>query len=235
MSHAYIYQGKRQNLMQSNTSLAFAAAETDSAGQTYTVNFINNSSNPGYAYMFQSNPGANLQGVLALAWFTYGLNSGSQATFQWEVDYNMFWSTTGVLAGGVNVIASQSMDCTLQNNNEIGLTYNSFGFTFQDQTTSTTPGISFIEDNTIPANTASVGIGMSGAGTFAVQAQPNMTANFNPTPTYWLGFSLAPIKQGSVLITQNPTGVPQITFPASMFTATVTLSSTNVFSVTYSV
>ncbi|MGZ4976104.1 MAG: hypothetical protein ACXV8O_03030 [Methylobacter sp.] len=235
MSHAYIYQGQRSNLMRSNTSLALAAAETDSSGQTYTVNFINNSNNAGSAYMFQSNPGANLQGVLALAWFSYGTNPGTVASFQWEVDYNMFWSTTGVLAGGVNVVASQSKSCTLQSNNEIGLTYNSFGFTFQNQTTSSTPGISFLQDNTIPANTASIGIGMSGAGTFAVQAQPNMTANFNPTPTYWLGFSLAPIQQGSVLINQNPTGVPQITFPPSMYTATVTLSSTNVFSVSYSV
>ncbi|MBV5333925.1 protein rhiA, partial [bacterium] len=41
--------------------------------------------------------------------------------------------------------------------------------------------------NVVP-NQTSVGVGMSGSGTFAIQAAPNMTAVFTPHPNYWVVF-----------------------------------------------
>lgn len=202
-------------------------------GQGYTVNFINNSTNPGSVYMFQTNPGANIQNVQSLAWFSYGSNPGTQDSFQWTIDYAMLWASTAQLIPGVIVTASQTLPCTLQANNEVTFTRNSFGFLLADQATSTTPGITFNEDGTIPGNTASIGISMSGAGVFAVEAQPNLIANFNPTPTYYISFSLAPVRQGAVLITQG-TPAQQITFPSNMFTCTATLNADNSWSVSYS-
>jgi hypothetical protein len=197
-----------------------------SAGQGYSVDFINNSSNGGFVYMFQTNPGANVSNVQSLAWFSYGTNPATQAQFSWTVDYAMLWSTTAPLVPGVVVTASQNLPCTLQQGNQATFLENDYGFWLTSQTTSSSPGITIVEDSSLPLNTASIGISMSGAGVFAVEAQPNLVANFQPTPTYWIAFSLMPIQQGAVLITQG-TPAQQITFAPNVFAMSATLNQDN--------
>ncbi len=200
--------------------------------QGYTVNFINNSTNPGWVYMYQTNPGGNVQNPSQLAWFVYGSNAGTQESFNWSIDYSMLWSEVANLNAGVVVTASQVMPCSLTSGNEATFTRNEFGLLLTDQQNSSTVGITISEDGTIPANTAAVGIAMSGAGVFAVAAQPNMVANFDPTPTYWISFDLQPVQQGAVLISQGTTG-QQITFGDNIFVCNATLNADNSWTITY--
>ncbi len=224
------------NLHRYHDARAMSSGRTtlDAAGaQGYTVNFMNNSTNAGSVYMFQTNPGANVQNVSSLAWFSYGSNPGTSDTFQWSIDYAMLWSSVADLIPGVVVTTSQTLPCSLSSSNQATFTHNEFGFLLNELTTSTTAGITIIEDGTIPASMASIGIAMSGAGVFAVEAQPNLSANFDPTPTYWISFDLQPIQQGAVLISQG-TSAQQITFGDNIFNCNVTLNQNNTWTITYS-
>lgn len=207
--------------------------EAGGAGQGYTINFINNSANQGSAFVFQTNPGPVITGLVSLAWFSYGTNPGTIATFHWSIDYGMLWSTTANLVPGVVVMASQNLPCTLQTNNEATFTKNEFGYVLNKQVTSTVPGITILEDPSIPANSASVGMSMSGAGVFAVPAQPNLTVNFSVTPTYWIAFSLQSVQKGAVLISQAVTMKQQITFPVNKYICTATLNVDNTWNIAY--
>lgn len=216
--------------IESDTMFAAAAP----AAQQYTVNFVNNSNNPGTAYMYQTDPGLVIPAPASLAWFAYGSNPGVTNTFMWSIQYSMIWSTTATLVPGVVVIAAQNLPCGLTSSNEATFSKNQFGFLLSGQTTGSPSGsIIIAQDNSIPAGTASIGIGMSGAGTFAIPAQPNITAIFTPNPTYWISFSLAPVQQGTVLITQS-TNSAMIQFPPNLFTCTATLNSQNQWILSYS-
>lgn len=222
-------------LIHDNRSIALAntsMAAADSVG--YTVNFVNNSNNAGTAYMFQTDPSATAQNASSLAWFSYPSNVGVVNTFLWSIDYSVFWSSTANLVPGVVVTSSQTLPCGVTSNNQTTLSRNDFGYYLSAPVTGSPSGsIIILQDSKVVSNTASIGIGMSGAGTFAVPAQPNITALFTPNPTYWISFSLAPVKKGTVLITQS-TNSQMIQFPPGMTTCTATLSATNSWSVEYS-
>lgn len=208
---------------------------SDPPPQNYTVNFVNNSGNSGTAYLFQTDPGLIVPAPASLAWFCYGSNPGVVNTFLWSSQYGMFWSTSATsVTPGLIVIASQNLPCGLTTNNEVTFSKNNFGYLFENQATGSPSGsIIIMQDNTIPFNNAVIGIGMSGAGAFAIPAQPNITAIFTPTPAYWIGFSLQLIQQGTVLDTQA-TYSAQIIFPFNMYTCTATLNRNNQWSLKYS-
>ena len=86
-----------------------------------------------------------------------------------------------------------------------------------------------MSDNTTAINQASVGIGLSGAVAFAVQAQPNMYFRFSPRFDYWVTF--ADVKQGQVL---NPSEINavKIEFPYGIFSMNATLNADNTWTIT---
>ncbi len=53
---------------------------------------------------------------------------------------------------------------------------------------------------------------MAGSGTFAVQAQPNMTAVFTPHPNYWVIFGN--FENGDVMDIQDVTQAVEVTMAA---------------------
>ncbi|MNE74108.1 hypothetical protein D3C80_1701610 [compost metagenome] len=121
------------------------------------------------------------------------------------------------------------MPTNLETSNQISLTYNS-GYQFADQTSGDQPGSLYVKmDNTIPLKQASVGIGMSGAGTFVVQAQPNMNLVFTPNPEYWVAFGN--FEQGQTLDMQELTNTEKIDFPPGIKEMTVTLNQDNTWKV----
>jgi len=218
-----------------NTSSLLA----DPNGQAYKVNFVNNSNNAGTVYMFQTNPGPLVSNVTSLAWFSYGSNKGDVETFQWTILYGAFWSASAALGQGVVVTAGNwaggsATGMALTSLNETTLSQNAFGFILSSPTNSTVAGITIMEDNTVQPNVGSIGIGMGGAPVFAIPAQPNLTAIFTPTPTYWIAFALAPVQQGAVVATQTTSQTPQILFPPGNFTATATLNALNAWTIAYS-
>lgn len=200
------------------------------AGQPYTVVFVNNSPSAGNFCLYQKDPNMNVPNVMSLAWFTKYTYPTTKASFTWSIDYSFVWSETGQLVPGVLFLASQTVPAGLTSNNTITLDYNQ-AYVFKNQQTGTPSGSLVINDSaTVPVNKASVGIGMSGAGTFVVQAQPNTTQTFTPHPQYWATFGN--YQQGQVLDVQNMVSQSvQINFPPNSYTVLVTLNPDNTWTV----
>ena len=197
---------------------------------TYNLIFQNNSSNTWTAAVYQDDPNIGNPDVMSLAWFTKAAAPTTNVQFSWTIDYGFVWSETGTLTDGVVFTASQDWSADLTSTNRVGFTNQNSAFTFQDQTQGPQPGtLSIVQDGTIPANTASVGVSMSGAGTYAVQAQPNITASFTPHPNYWITFGQ--YTKGEVMDIGQLTNKAAVEFPANVYSMTAILSATNTWSV----
>lgn len=195
-------------------------------GVKYTVRFVNQSTNSGDVCMFQKDPDLGMSNVFSLAWFTKYAHPSTKLDFRWEVDYSFVWSETGVLTPGVVFDATQEWPTDLKTNNQVTLTYDRGAYRFKDQTKGDREGLMYIgQDKSVPLRQASVGIGMSGAGTFVLQAQPNINLTFTPHPTYWIAFG--EFIPGEVLDIQHITGAAQIKFPANVFSMTAILQEDN--------
>ncbi|MFI8712570.1 hypothetical protein [Brevibacillus brevis] len=199
---------------------------------TYSVRFRNKSKNAGTALIYQKGVDINAPDAQSLAWFSKGTNSGTNVTFRWTIDYSFVWSEIGELTPGVVFNANQVVDTDLKKKNAITLTRNESGYVFKDQSDSA-PGVLHIyQDETIPYHGASVGIGMSGNGTFAVPSHPKLTALFTPHPKYYMAFSLQHIQEGQILDIDQFTNAVEIPFPPSCYSVFVELDETNNWHVT---
>jgi len=195
-------------------------------GKQYSIQFTNNSTNEWNACVFQQDQQINNPGIMSLAWFAELCNPNTKCTFTWTLDYSFVWSETGMLVPGVTFGASEVLPVSsLASGNQVTLDNNG-AFLFSNQATCTPGGSLYIsQTNNIPLNMGSVGIGMSGAGTFVVQAQPNIDLTFTPHPEYWMAFGQ--YTTGQVLNTQEMTNTVQVTFPPNIYTMYVTLDAGN--------
>ena len=197
---------------------------------TYSITFQNNSSNAGSACVFQSNPDIYVPGVMSLAWFAKYAYPTTRILFKWTTEYDFVWSETGELAPGVLFASSQIWPADLTEKNKVTLTHQGGAYTFTNQTKGPQQGCLYItEDSTIPLKMASVGIGMSGSGTLAVQAQPNMNLTFMPYPEYWITFGN--FIEGEVLDITQITNKAKITFPPNIYSMAAILNQDNTWTV----
>ncbi|NOK31951.1 protein rhiA [Corallococcus exercitus] len=216
------------------------AANTAPAGQKYSIKFINNSNNDWTFCCFQKDPTITDPTIMSLAWYTKKVVSGESVTFTWYITYNFLWASTGILQPGITFDASQVVGADLTNDNLITLTSPaSEEYKFISESNAGTSGsLSIYCDNTIPdpkvvTNGApSVGIGMSGQGTFALQAQPNTTTTFTPNPTYYITFANE-LSLGQVMSAEQTTSAQQVSFPGAVNLCTATLDHTNAWSLSY--
>ena len=200
------------------------------AGVQYSLTFLNNSSNTWDACVYQNDPDLGNPNVQSLAWFSKTAAPTTKILFSWTVDYSFVWSETGQLIPGVLFSASQNWDADLSSTNQVTFTKSGGAFTFQNQTKGPQGGTLYIgEDGTIPKNTASVGIGMSGSGVYVVQAQPNITATFTPHPVYYITFGT--YTQGEVLDIGQITNDAQIAFPPNVYAMTAILNADNTWTI----
>ena len=200
------------------------------ASQKYTLSAMNHSANSGSFCAFQQDPDLGVPGALPLAWFSKYVHPQTTIKFVWTADYNFVWSETGVLVPGVGFDASQVFDADVQNLNQITLSYIGGAYSFINQSKGPKPGPLYIrEDASIPLKKASVGIGMSGAGTFVVQAQPNLTLNFTPHPRYYIAFGS--YTQGEALDVGEMTNTAEIVFQQNIYSMTAILNADNSWTV----
>lgn len=194
---------------------------------------VNNSPNPGNIVVYQqlgSQPSSN-----PLAWFSKYVYPNTQVSFSWDpTDYDFVWAGTGKITSGVVFDASQVVPAKLGTSNQITLSYDSVNhvFFFNHQTAGQQPNVfTILEDGSLPADAAAVGIGMAGRATFAVQAMPNMTAEFSPIgATYWVTFGT--IQQGEFFTVESFVNPVQVVFPVNVNSMTVTLNADNTWTVT---
>jgi len=196
------------------------------AGVTYSLIFQNQSTNQGSGCVYQEDPNLALPNVLSLAWFSKVAAPNTNITFQWTIDYSFVWAETGLLIPGVMFMAGQTVPADLSTTNSITLSYIGSAYQFANQTAGANAGSLYIrEDNTVPLKMASVGIGMSGSGTFAVQAQPNYNLIFTPHPKYYITFGN--FAKGQVMDTTSVTNKAEIAFPPGVTSMTAILGADN--------
>lgn len=200
---------------------------------SYSITFINNSVNDATFCLFQQDDNLSKSpNVFPLAWFTQFVNADTQVKYTWDITYHYVWADTGNLVPGVTFEAGQTVpigdlkagpSITLNNNG-------AYRFIDNNANGATPNSITIFEDATVPLNLASVGIGMSGAGTFAVQAQPNQRLSFTPHPEYWCAFGT--YSKGEVLDIQQLSNIQQVEFDPGCYNMVVTLQKDNTWVVT---
>ena len=149
----------------------------------YSLEVTNNSTQFQDLCVYQKPVDLGVPNVMALAWLTAPAWPNTTVTFTWTLDYSFVWSQTGSLKPGVTFRAQQTVAADPENlsSNQIQVDYRNGAFTFVQGSAagSAQLGSLYIRElSSIPANAASVGIGMSNAGFFVVQAQPNMTLEY---------------------------------------------------------
>jgi hypothetical protein len=199
----------------------------------YTLWFKNQSTRPGWAIIYQDRKNASSgQEIQQIAWMVCGANPSVSIQFKWTLDYTFFW-----VDGASNT--RQKKTANLETANSTVLSYNEFGYSLSDPSQGTTAGtLRITEDTSVPAlgQKTLVGIGMSGAGTFAAPAVPNQNLTFTPQPAssylYYITFGDYALRVGDVLDPSalNPSQVIQ--FSPGITSMTAALDSTNSWTVT---
>ncbi len=209
-------------------TLHLSYASEQSSGTPYSLTLKNESQQAYTFYVFQKAPDQESQNIFSLAWFAspFKIVPDNQIQFHWTIDYNMVWGATGALVPGVDFVASGHVDADPRSANTCGFTVDPGPHLTTPAEGSPAGTLIINDDNNVPAGVYSVGIGMSGAGTFAVQAGPNLTHKFTPTPTYWIGAGNN-IQVGKVLdiVTSNP--VSEVSYPHNIYDLSYTLNDQN--------
>jgi hypothetical protein len=224
------------------SGVAKAAPSKSSLGPLtgYSLTVHNNSTNFFDMCMYQEQPDLSDYEALSLAWFSNPTYPSTHTTFTWNVDYSFVWSETGELSPGVHFAATQAwpadpnvvgVSTPTNAGNQVSIVRDRNAYTFVSKgVAKAQPGTLYIaQDPSIPLRQAAVGIGMSGAGTFAVQAQPRLQLTFTPHPKYYL--VAGSFQQGEVLDIGSLTNVLEIHFKPGVTTADVTLNEDNSWTV----
>lgn len=200
----------------------------------YSLTVTNNSTQYQDLCVYQKPVDLGVANALSLAWLTAPAWPGTTVRFAWSLDYSFVWSQTGSLQPGVTFQAQQTVAANPDdlNNNQIQLDYRDGAFRFVPGSAagSAELGNLYVRQlSTIPTATATVGIGMSNAGVFAVQAQPNINLVFSPHPEYWL--TAGTFTPGEVLAFEEITNEAAVPYDGT-FDMVAKLSSTNLWTIT---
>lgn len=192
---------------------------------TYSLTFQNRSTNSGSVVIYQTDPNGGSR-TMSLAWLSKPSQPNTNVVFEWKTDYSFVWDRTGALRPGVVFDAEQAWPADPSSSNTVSFTYQYGNFTFESQGPGPQQGSLYIREGfTLPFNEASVGIGMSGAGTLVTQAQPNTNLTFNTNPQYWIAFG--DYEQGEVLDNGSIANPARIDFPAGGASLTAILNPNN--------
>lgn len=210
--------------------LTASDAATLGAGTPYSIKLVNQSAAPFKFYVYQQLPNQQSANVFSLAWFCspYNISPGNQITFQWDIQYGFVWGDSGVIQPGVTFNASgntpadpQSINSTIFSNSPTAGPNLSAPIPGQPQ------GSLIISDAAnVPSNEFSVGVSMSGAGTFVTNAGPNLTHTFTPTPTYWIAAGTN-VQVGTVMDITTVNQNTQVIFPPNVYSLTYNLNQSN--------
>lgn len=197
----------------------------------YSLTVENHSKNYGNICVFQTMPDQP-DNMLSLAWFSKAAHPETVVEFDWNTQYNFVWSDQGELKTGVTFKASQVKDADPSDltKNSVGFIKEYDAYRFADTNNTSKEGTLGIYTNqTVPHGEASVGIGMSGNGTFVVTATPNYSFTFKPHPRYWVAFGT--YKVGEVMDIESMSNIQEIVYDPDVFSKTVVLGSDNTWSV----
>lgn len=200
------------------------------SAQQYTLCFINQSGYAGNVCVFQdSNNVAFNQGTpLTLAWMVTGANPLVQVNFKWQTDYNFVWFDDATPQ------TQQIIAANVSTGNAVPLTWNKYGYYFQNPQAASAGVLSISFDASIPTvNKAFAGIGMHSAGTFASDARPNIQSSYTPAAdgklVYWIGFGTPFVLNEPINLATLSIKPLQISFPPGIYVMTAILNSQNLW------
>lgn len=155
---------------------------------TYSLTVVNNSQISGNFAIFQQAPPTSVPGnVFSLAWVARPATPFSREAFTWGLDYSLVGSETGVMQPGIVSSGRQNPPDDTNRPYFAQLTQDNQGATtFANVASMGALGSLTVQPENVAPDRTSVGVGMAGSGTFAVQAAPNMTAVFTPHPNSWV-------------------------------------------------
>jgi rhizosphere induced protein len=201
----------------------------------YTLHVYNESTQKDFC-LFQSPPDLGNLDPLALAWFVKSMHQNTFAAFRWTIDYSFVWGDTGQLKPGIQFDAGQVMAADPSDDGS-GPGQNQAHFDLVNGAYLLTPGsvqgaragsLYIQQGRNIAPGTVSVGIGMSGSGTCAVQAEKNIRLAFTPEPKYWI--VAGSFTQGEVIDVSAITGSAEVAF-GNGYSMTAILSKDNKWTV----
>ena len=198
---------------------------------SYSINVINNGNQPWKFLVYQQPP--SITNGLCLAWLTspYRIAVKDQISFNWNLKYSFVWANTGVVRPGVTFKATGVKDCDPNSKNLTDFTYENDTPQLSEPTVGGNPGSLTIKDgNTVPSQTFAVGVGMSGKGTFVVNAGPNLTHIFTPEPKYFV-LAADEVTEGEVMDIETITNPGELEFPPNVYSLTATLKEDNTWSI----
>ncbi len=164
----------------------------------YTLTVMNNSTQTGSFCIYQESPDTNVGNITTLAWLAKPAHPTTRLDFEWALDYDFVWAKTTKLRPGTLVKTSQAWPVNLSTTNQVDFDFINDAYTFENQSQGGYEGNLYInQTQRVRTAEASVGIGMSGKGSFLVESQPNMKLVMTPKPTYWLVFGH--FREGEVL------------------------------------
>jgi hypothetical protein len=193
----------------------------------YVLRVNNQSTNFFDFCVFQRMPDTTVRDVFSLAWFAQPAHPTTTLTFRWTIDYSFVWNEPGKLVPGVVFDDSQTWDADPADPalNTVGLDYIDGAFTFERKPGTANNGLYIKQGPEVPADTAGVGIGMSGNGTYLVQAQPNLELVFQPHPNYWV--AAGTFTEGQILDLETITNVAEVAYADNVYDVTATLQGDN--------
>ncbi|UFW88381.1 protein rhiA [Bradyrhizobium barranii] len=196
-------------------------------GTQYSLLVRNRSAQPWLFYVYQKLPSLQAN-IFSLAWFCspYQIQVGDQIRFTWEIDYNFIWSDTGVLIPGVDFEAWGMKDCSPDGKNTTEFSAGTAPGLSQPVQAPPSGSLVVKDADNVPNNKFSVGLGMSGTGTYCVQAGTNLTHTFTPTPSYWVAAGTN-LKIGTVLSINTITQTAEAKFPSAVYSLDCVLQDNN--------
>jgi hypothetical protein len=205
-----------------------AGPEAEGGGPLYSLTLKNQSTQPWTFYVYQQLSNQS-PGNFSLAWFAspFLVMVGSQIIFEWNVAYDFVWgSTGGVIIPGSRFRTNQVIGADPNGNNSTTFSM-APGPNLSPPVPAPPPGSLIInEEDNVPNNQYAVGIGMSGAGTYIMQAGPNLRHQFVATPDYWIAAG-TDVQVGTVLNPQANNLSANVQFPPNVFSLTMTLDPSN--------
>lgn len=203
---------------------AQAAQSSEDFTTSYSLTLVNQSRDLCTFYVFQTLPDQSPE-VFSLIWLAspFAIAPGQEFRFDWSTDDNFVWGPTGMLSPHIGFHANGTIPADPDAANTTTLTAVP-ALHLTDAIPGAEPGALTIKvDHTVRSDTYAVGIGMSGKGTFLVQAEPDLTHTFLPTPIYWIGAGPMVVAQ-TVLDTMTKDPIEEVSFPPDVYELTYTLN-----------
>lgn len=164
------------------------------------------------------------ENIRSLVWFSKRAHPHTELKFEWNIDYGFSWSETGTLVPGMVFEAQEVKPIDLAIPAETASALSADGDRLcykQTEKTVSAGEIGLLTDETVPEKSYSIGVLMSGAPVFAVEATPNYNFSFKPDPQYHI--ALGQFDVGEVLDMDKLAGAISLDLSEQTPNCTVTL------------